>query len=177
MASSSTQPPADARLEPVRIGTSRKSVWLTDEARAAIQAWADLNQTSFSAAIETLARLGLGERVDKAIAPMLTSVIRRTLRSQMEHLSQLAARTAISSDMVTSVARAVLRLAIQDRAQARPEDFHDSILNVYDDDPIEDLYQEICRNARRDAARRLKTPLDLLLAPDAAASPALTKQA
>lgn len=165
-----------SRLEPVRLGTSRKSVWLTDEARNAIQAWADLNQTSFSAAIETLARLGLGERVDKAIAPMLTSVIRRTLRSQMEHLSQLMARTAINSDMVTSVARAVLRLAIQDRAQTRPADFADSVLDVNDDDPIEDLYEQICRNARRDAARRLKTPLDLLLSPEPAALPAPAKQ-
>jgi len=44
-----------------RVNTSRKSIRLTDDGRAKIQAWADEQGVSFSAAIERFSRLGMGE--------------------------------------------------------------------------------------------------------------------
>jgi hypothetical protein len=53
---------------PTIIRTRRKQVFLTPEARTTIQAWADREGMSFSAAIEALARSGL-RRAPAAVAP------------------------------------------------------------------------------------------------------------
>ncbi len=158
----------DIRFEPIRRGTRRKCIWLTNETRAAIQAWADANQTGFSAALETLARLGLGEPVESAMTPVLASVVRRAVLSQMERFAKLAATAAIQSGMASNLSRAVLRLAIQNRAKARPRDFEDTIFDIDEGDPAEIVYQQVCRNARQGAARRLQAQLEELLAEDEA---------
>src|SRR6266540_4215129 len=59
-----------------------KTVWLTDEGRAQVQAWAEAQGVSFSAAIETLARVGLGQAPAEAFAPALVSTVRREIQQQ-----------------------------------------------------------------------------------------------
>lgn len=156
-------------LGPVRPGTSPKNICLSNEGRAIIQTWADAHQTSFSAAIETLARLSTGESPDTAMVPLLVSIIRTMIHREMRRYTRLAAVAAIHADMATSVTRTVLRLTIQDRAKAHPrsKDLADAIFDMHDDDPAEEIYQQICSSARRDAARRLRRPLQELLAADA----------
>ena len=56
---------------PNYVRTEPKRVYLTPEARAAIQAWADHEGVTFSAGIETLARLGLREDPRDAWGPAL----------------------------------------------------------------------------------------------------------
>ncbi len=155
----------DVHLEPRRHNTSRKSIWLTDEAKAAIQHWADANQTSFSAAIETLARLGMQEPAATAMAPMIVSVIRQSVSRQMERFAKLSGAAAIQSGIGLNLSRAALRLAVQNRARARPDGFEDTIFMVDEEDPAEQAYRRIYRNAVGDAVGRLKSPLEALLAP------------
>lgn len=150
-------------LEPRRHDTSRKSVWLTNEARAVIQHWADENHTSFSAAIETLARLGLGEPAADAMVPMLVSVVRGAVLSQMQRFARLSATAAIQSGVAVNLSRAALRLAVQNRARARPADFEDSIFLTEEGDRAEEAYKRICTAARIDAVARLRDPLEQLL--------------
>ena len=70
---------------PNHTATRAKHVCLTDDARAAVQAWADREGVSFSAAIETLARLGLQQDPRDAWGPALAIAVRS--RSFMSLLS------------------------------------------------------------------------------------------
>jgi hypothetical protein len=150
-------------LEPRRRDTSRKSVWLSDQARQTIQQWADENGTSFSAAIETLARLGMNEPAATAMTAMIVSTVRHAVANQMQRFSRLSATAAIQSGIAVNLSRAALRLTVQNRARARPADFEDSIFMVDDGDRAEQAYKRICTAARIDAVARLRDPLEEML--------------
>jgi hypothetical protein len=59
------------------VRTAPKQVWLTDLGRADVEVRADRRGISFSAEIETLARIGLGLPPREAIAPALAPTVRR----------------------------------------------------------------------------------------------------
>lgn len=84
-------------MVPRRQHTARKHVRLTHEGQAAVQAWADRRGISFSAALERLARFGLGQATDEAIAPALVSVVRHEVQRQMHRLASLLASNAIEA--------------------------------------------------------------------------------
>jgi hypothetical protein len=107
------------RTHRVNPRTARKCVWLTDETRAAVQAWADRTETSFSAALETLARVGLGEAPERAVAPALVSTVRREIQQQMHRLASLYAATAIEAGVASRLSGAALRTL-------RPEEYERS---------------------------------------------------
>ena len=86
-----------ARTRRENATTARKSVWLTEEACGAVQAWAEKHGTSFSAALETLARVGLGQGPQQAIAPALVSLLRREVQQQFHRVASLYAATAIEA--------------------------------------------------------------------------------
>ena len=75
------QPDRTDRPVPARGGA--KHIYLSDEGRAAVQAWADGEGVSFSAAIETLARLGLREDPRDAWSPALTAKIIGAVRADL----------------------------------------------------------------------------------------------
>jgi hypothetical protein len=91
-----------------RTNTTRKSIRLTDDGRAKIQAWADEQGVSFSAAIESLALLGLGEDAAVAFAPLMVSAVRFEVRRQMNRLATIAARGAIESGAAAILANEAL---------------------------------------------------------------------
>ena len=91
-----------------RKSTSRKSIRLTDDGRAKIQAWADEQGVSFSAAIESLALLGSGEDASTAFAPLMVSAVRFEVRRQMNRLATIAARGAIESGAAAILANEAL---------------------------------------------------------------------
>lgn len=148
-----------------RKGATPKRICLTEEGIAVVQRYAEANCTSFSAAIETLARLGAGEPAATAMVPMLVSVVRRAVLNQMNRFAKLAATAAIQSGMATNLVGAALRIALQDRAQAHPKDFEDTIFEIATDDPAEAVYREIRRDARLRIVRSLREPLEELTAP------------
>lgn len=91
-----------------RKSTSRKSIRLTDDGRAKIQAWADEQGVSFSAAIESLALLGMGEDASVAFAPLMVSAVRFEVQRQMNRLATIAARGAIESGAAAILANDAL---------------------------------------------------------------------
>ena len=91
-----------------RKSTSRKSIRLTDDGRAKIQAWADEQGVSFSAAIESLCLLGMGEPAAVAFAPLMVSAVRFEIQRQMNRLATIAARGAIESGAAAVLANDVL---------------------------------------------------------------------
>lgn len=96
--------------------TAPKRVWMTHETRGAVQAWADENGVSFSSALETLARIGLGEAPSRAVAPMVVSAVRTEVQRQTHRLAALLAATAVEVGMAARLAGATLR-------QLRPDEY------------------------------------------------------
>ena len=72
-----------------RRSTIRICIRLTDDGRDAGRTWAEARGISFSAALESLARLGLGQATDEALAPALVSVVRVEVQRQMHRLASL----------------------------------------------------------------------------------------
>jgi hypothetical protein len=98
------------------VTTAPKYIWLTDAGRQAIQAWADRQGVSFSAAIETLARLGLQQAPEEALAPALVSVVRREIAQQLHRLASLTAASALDAGIAARMASAALK-------QQRPDEY------------------------------------------------------
>ena len=96
------------RTHRVNPSTAPKKVWLTNATREQVQAWADAQGTSFSAALETLARIGLGQAPQDAVAPALVSVVRREVQQQLHRLASLYAATAIDAGVASRLAGAAV---------------------------------------------------------------------
>jgi len=134
-----------ARTRRENATTARKCVWLTEGARAAVQAWAQEHGTSFSAALETLARVGLGQPPQGAIAPALVSVLRREVQQQFHRVAALYAATAIEAGVASRLSGAALRTL-------RPEEY-EKIKQTARLDAVPTL-------RRRNALRELAAPPD-----------------
>lgn len=96
--------------------TKRICVRLTEDGREAIHEWAEVSGVSFSAALESLARLGLGQSIDEALAPALVSVVRREVQRQMHRLASLLASNAIEAGVSARLSGAALKAL-------RPKDY------------------------------------------------------
>src|SRR6476646_9013785 len=92
-----------------RRSTIRICIRLTDDGRDAVRTWAEARGISFSAALESLARLGLGQSTDEALAPALVSVVRVEVQRQMHRLASLLAANAIEAGISARLSGAALR--------------------------------------------------------------------
>jgi len=94
---------------PNHTATRAKHVCLTDDARAAVQAWADREGVSFSAAIETLARLGLQQDPRDAWGPALAAKVVGAVRADLGRYRALLAAAALDAGMTLRMASAATR--------------------------------------------------------------------
>jgi hypothetical protein len=94
---------------PNHTATRAKHVCLTDDARAAVQAWADREGVSFSAAIETLARLGLQQDPRDAWGPALAAKVVGAVRADLGRYRALLAATALDAGITLRMASAATR--------------------------------------------------------------------
>jgi hypothetical protein len=93
-----------------------KHVYLSEEARAGVQAWAAREGVSFSAALETLVRLGLGEDPRDAWSPVLTAKLIGAVRAELGRHRALLAATALDAGITLRMASAAARTL-------RPKDY------------------------------------------------------
>jgi hypothetical protein len=94
---------------PNHISTRPKHVSLTDQGRAAVQAWADREGVSFSAAIETLARVGLRQDPRDAWAPALAAKVVGAVRADLGRYRALLAATALDAGITLRMASAAVK--------------------------------------------------------------------
>jgi hypothetical protein len=106
------EPPSPA---PAARGAA-KHVYLSEEARAGVQAWAEREGVSFSAALDTLARLGLGEDPRDAWSPVLTAKLLGAVRAELGHHRALLAATALDAGIAVRMASAAAKTL-------RPKDY------------------------------------------------------
>jgi hypothetical protein len=103
---------------PNHVTTRAKHVCLTDEARIAVQDWADREDVTFSAAIETLARLGLQQDPRDAWGPALAAKVVGAVRADLGRYRALLAATALDAGITLRVASAATRML-------RPKEYPD----------------------------------------------------
>jgi hypothetical protein len=76
---------------------------------------------SFSAAAETLVRLGLQQSPTEIITPAVTSAVRATVRAELNRMARLHVFTAIDAGIAWRLAGAVLQHVVPARAAALTE--------------------------------------------------------
>ena len=89
--------------------TEPKRVYLTPEARAAVQAWAAAQGVTFSAGIETLARLGLQQDPRDAWGPALAAKVTGAVRADLARYRALLAATALDAGVAVRMAAAAVK--------------------------------------------------------------------
>lgn len=144
--------------------TQKKMVSLTDDGRQQIQAFADAHQLTFSAAIESLALIGMQADLTVLLVPLLREVVDKALQRNFNRMAKLgllgAAEAAMAHDLVTVL---LLQLIRQEAAQ-HPADFEERLLVSYDpadelDGRIRATYNDIRRLAQERQQKLLKAPL------------------
>jgi hypothetical protein len=89
--------------------TEPKRVYLTPEARGLVQEWADREGVTFSAAIETLARLGLRQDPRDAWGPALAAKVVGAVRADLARYRALLAATALDAGIGMRMAAAAAK--------------------------------------------------------------------
>ena len=94
---------------PNHVRTERKQVCLTPEGRDLILRWAQQEGISFSAAIETLARVGLQQDPRDAWGPALAAKVVGAVRADLSRYRALLAATALDAGITLRVASAATK--------------------------------------------------------------------
>lgn len=154
-----------------RQNTIDRHIWLTKETNEALIRWAEEQGCSFSAAVESLARLGLGQEPATAFAPLLVSVIRGAILSQQAALIKVISHGAMEAAIASRLAQIIALMSIQERARSMsPDELAHSIEYLPADASmaaaIQSTYTGVKKAARVDAVRTLKRPLERLLDAD-----------
>ena len=86
-----------------------KKIRLTSDTSDAVEHWATRNGVSYSAAVDTLCRLGLGQPPAEAIAPVVVSSIRREITSTYDRVIRLTLFNIIESGIASRMASVAVR--------------------------------------------------------------------
>ena len=149
--------------------TQRKHVTLTVPAIETIQAYADRHKLSFSAAMETLALIGLGNSTADAFPRLVATVLERLFNKQFNRFAKLVSYAAIAAEEANYKSDILLLQTIWREARLDPDNF---IANMQvSDDPhllpdasARHIRDEISVDARDHAVARLRRPLSELIA-------------
>src|SRR5688572_23452950 len=93
-----------------RMGTRPQHTYWTPEGIAMIEAYQAKHRIpSFSAAAETLVRLGLDKSPGEILEPIIVSTIRQAVHRELERLVRVQIHTALEAGMARQFAAAALR--------------------------------------------------------------------
>jgi hypothetical protein len=146
--------------------TYPKHVSLTEFGREKIAAWAQANGINFSAAIETLALMGVEDtRADYAI-PALRATTLQGIRLSFNRLARLLSDIAIEAAVSRTMSEGIMLQLMRETATAHPDDFEtamsvrrdgrsqsDARIRRFHDDLKERVEQEAIRRLKRSVSR------------------------
>jgi hypothetical protein len=155
--------PAEARARrPDK--TYSKHVMLTEFGREKIEAWAQANGLNFSAAIETLALMGLDDERSSYAIPALRATTLQGIRLSFNRIARLLSDIAIEAAASRAISEGVMLQLIRALAVEHPDDFT-AMMRVSRDGRdqlhgrIRAFHDDIKTNAEQEAIRRLKKPV------------------
>jgi len=155
--------PAASRKD--RYGVTRRThISVTHLAYDQIQAWADEQGISFSAAIESLALMGLGQQTAELLPLLIRGLLERLLTQQFNRFAKLLSLTALSAEEANNKLDTLLLNLIRQEAAADPTRFVTNM--TVSSDPqnqtavqIRQLRDGMKHNAQAAALKRLKRQL------------------
>lgn len=144
--------------------TSKKMVSLTHEGRKQIQKFANAHDMSFSAAIETMALIGMKADLTDLLIPLLKEITDKALQRNFNRMAKLGMIAAFESALAHDLIRMILLQLIRQEAVHIPNNFEDRMVVSYDpedelDSRIRALYEEMRELASRRAQRIMRTPV------------------
>jgi hypothetical protein len=153
----------DETAVPRRAGTVRKQIRMTPHGLEEVQRWAGANNSSFSAAIESLALIGLEDDIARVLVPLVLSVVSRTVERALGRYAKLTAFAAIEAGTASRLTGALLLQEIRQQAQGAPDTFEVEMQVRRDDGALAGrvmaLHKELHDHAVYETVRRLKRPL------------------
>lgn len=158
--------------------TVKKTVTLTTEAIDTIQEYADRHNLYFSAAIESLALMGLGQVTAETLPRLIANVLERIFNRQFNRFAKMTARAAISAEEANQKADILVLQTFWREARSDPAGFENNLLISLEphdrpDAQVRRMRDELSAEAHLSAVTLLKKPLaelSELLLPDEEAS-------
>lgn len=148
--------------------TRKKTITLTDDGRDQIQAFAAAHDMTFSAAIETLALVGLEADLTTLLVPLINSSVSMGMQRQFNRMAKLGLLAAAEAAMAHDLTTMLLLQQIRQEAAKHPQDFEE-IMQVgqgdrtTQDGRIRAVYQDMRTVARERQRALLKKPLQELV--------------
>ncbi len=148
-----------------RYGVTRRThISVTHTAYDQIQTWADEQGISFSAAMESLALIGLGQDTVVQLPLLINSLLERLVKGQFNRFAKLLSLAVLSSEEANVKADMVLLNLIRQEADANPSQFVQTMTVSTDPNnqkaiQIRKLREGMQRHAQDAALKRLKRPL------------------
>jgi hypothetical protein len=135
-----------------RMGTVPRRTYWTPAAVELIERFQEQQHlASFSAAAETLVRLGLQQSPPAIVTPAVTSAVRATVRAELNRMARLHVFTAIDAGAAYRMAGAVLRHVVPARYE------------VIKQEVLDDARRAVGREHLRDAVAGVLPDDDALL--------------
>jgi hypothetical protein len=141
--------------------TYPKHIMLTVFGREKIEAWAEANGLNFSAAIETLALMGLDDERSSYAIPALRATTLQGIRLSFNRIARLLSDIAIEAAASRTISEGIMLQLIRELAVEHPDDFVD-MMNISRDGRnqahtrIRAFHDDMKTIAEQDAIRRLK---------------------
>ncbi len=152
-----------------RSGTTRKkTITLTDAGREQIQTFANSHQMTFSAAIETLALIGMEADLTALLIPLIDNSVEKGMKRNFNRMAKLTILAAAEAAMAHDLTTMLLLQTVRQEAVRHPEDFEIRIPVSHDreeslDARIREMYNRMRRLARQRQRRLLQKSLQDLL--------------
>lgn len=144
--------------------TYSKHIMLTEFGREKIEAWAQANELNFSAAIETLALMGLDDERSSYAIPALRATTLQGIRLTFNRMARLLSDIAMESAAARTMAEGIMLQLVREQAAHYPDDF-ETVMRIARDgrDPshrrIRAFHDDIKATVEQTALRRLKRPV------------------
>jgi len=141
--------------------TYSKHVMLTEFGREKIEAWAQANGLNFSAAIETLALMGLDDERSSYAIPALRATTLQGIRLSFNRIARLLSDIAIEAAASRTMSEGIMLQLIRELAAEHPDDFT-AMMRISRDgrdqahSQIRAFHEDIKTNVEQEAVRRLK---------------------
>jgi hypothetical protein len=148
-----------------RYGVTRRThISVTHTAYDQIQTWANEQGINFSAAMESLALIGLGQEAAEQLPMLINSLLERLVARQFNRFAKLLSLAVLSSEEANVKADMVLLNMIRQEAQTNPTQFVQNMTVSTDPNnqtalQIRKLREGMKHHAQEAALKRLKRPL------------------
>ena len=144
--------------------TRRTHISITHPAYEQVHEWAKKHGISFSAAMESLALIGLEQELATQLPLLINSLLERVLMQQFNRFAKLLSLAVLSSEEANVKVDTILLNLIRQEAQVNPSQFIQAMSVSTDPNngtamQIRNLREGMQRHAQDEALKRLKRPL------------------